>query len=389
MYYITTRLAPQTHQMTLDDLLSFDYNAYGMSGTNTPNTRTDEVEEISDKWKRAANVQGLTNVLRQFNESVDYLRTVDRHSLYKSFSIPKKSGGYRKIDAPEAELKVALSNLKLILETSFKALYHTSAFAYIHDRSTLDCVKRHQRNNSRWFEKDDLSNFFGSTTLEFVMKMLSKIYPFCEVIKDDIGREELEKALELGFLDGVLPQGTPLSPTLTNIIMIPLDFTISKKLRAIENQSFVYTRYADDFFISNRYNFDPAMVRGIIRDTLNEFEAPYVFKEEKSRYGSSSGRNWMLGLMLNKDNNITVGYKNKKYFKAAVQSYAQDKANGKHWNLDDLRTLEGKRSYYTHIEGETIIDIVKKIGAKYNMDIEKSIKEDLAEFTSAEVIYCE
>ena len=71
-------------------------------------------------------------------------------------------------------------------------------------------------------------------------------------MKDEKGKAELTKALELGFLDGGLPQGTPLSPTVTNIMMIPVDFKVARELREHNHQRFVYTRYADDFQISSK-----------------------------------------------------------------------------------------------------------------------------------------
>ena len=96
---------------------------------------------------------------------------------------------------------------------------------------TIDALKRHQRNNSRWFLKLDFSNFFGSTTHEFVLRQLSSIFPYSEIVKSERGREALSKALSLCFLNGVLPQGTPFSPTITNIMMIPIDHAIAKMCR--------------------------------------------------------------------------------------------------------------------------------------------------------------
>ena len=221
---------------------------------------------------------------------------------------------HRRIDAPKEELKGALYQLKAIFEEMFGALYHTSAFAYVKNRSTLDALKRHQANESKWFGKYDLSNFFGSTTVDFIMKMFSMIFPFSEVVKYQSGKAELEKALSLCSLREVLPQGTPISPTITNIMMIPVDHKLSNTLRNFNGQSFVYTRYADDFLISSKYNFKFKDVEQLLVDTLAEFDAPFTIKSEKTRYGSSAGSNWNLGVMLNKDNKITVGYKKKRQF---------------------------------------------------------------------------
>lgn len=284
---------------------------------------------------------------------------------------------HRRIDAPKEELKGALYQLKAIFEEMFGALYHTSAFAYVKNRSTLDALKRHQANESKWFGKYDLSNFFGSTTVDFIMKMFSMIFPFSEVVKYQSGKAELEKALSLCSLREVLPQGTPISPTITNIMMIPVDHKLSNTLRNFNGQSFVYTRYADDFLISSKYNFKFKDVEQLLVDTLAEFDAPFTIKSEKTRYGSSAGSNWNLGVMLNKDNKITVGYKKKRQFQAMLSSYVMDRLHGQRWDKSDIQQMEGFRNYYRMVEGETIDKIIEHIGQKFDVDIVQLIKEDL------------
>lgn len=286
--------------------------------------------------------------------------------------------GFRRIDAPTTNLKTILTNLKDLLEGKCGALYHTSAFAYIKERSTLKAMKRHQKNESKWFLKIDFSNFFGSTTLEFVMNMLSMIFPFCEIVKTDDGRAELEKALELGFLNGVLPQGTPLSPMLTNVMMIPIDYHITKALRNFNNQAYVYTRYSDDSIISSKYDFNPKEVEKLFISILDNFNAPFSINTKKTRYGSSSGSNWNLGTMLNKDNNITVGFRTKRAMKAALHSYALDKINNNEWELSRVQKLAGKLSYYKMVEESTINKMIEHVCKGVKMDIPAMIKIDLS-----------
>lgn len=287
------------------------------------------------------------------------------------------SPAYRKIDAPVDELKNALRNLKTIFEKDFHALYHTSAFAYVKGRSTLDAVKRHQANESRWFAKYDLSNFFGNTQTEFIMKMLAMVFPFSAVMRTKGGARELRKAVELATLNGALPQGTPISPTITNIVMIPVDYKLSNELRDFNKQRFIYTRYADDFTVSSRYDFNFKEIGQLIEDALAEFGAPFKLNHSKTRYGSSAGQNWNLGVMLNKDNQITIGHKKKRQFKAMLASYVMDRRNGNPWDLNEIQVLDGYRNYYRMVEGETIDKIVAHIGEKFNIDIVKAIKDDL------------
>lgn len=377
--YITVKQPPIYHQMTLEEFLFNTETGPAVINENMTNTHTYEVEYVSDRFikKLGIDVQSLIWKLRAFNESTSNLRERPRRELYREFYIPKKSGGLRKIDAPEPALMDALRRLKTIFEVDFKVLYHTSAFAYVKKRSTLDAVKRHQANESKWFAKYDLSNFFGNTTLPYVMHMFSLVFPFSEVIRDERGKKELSKALELAFLDGGLPQGTPISPLITNVMMIPVDHKLANSFRDFNRQRFIYTRYADDFLISSRFDFSFKEVEKHIVEVLKSFEAPFTIKSEKTRYGSSAGSNWNLGVMLNKDNQITVGNKKKRQFQAMLSSFVLDTMNGVPWDKNDVQVMEGYRNYYRMVEGKTIDNIVEHVGQKYKVDIVKMIKSEL------------
>lgn len=378
MVYVTVMQSPRTHQMTLEEFMySVDVSPFIIT-TNETNTRTYEFDQVTNRrLTNIFSIDHLIKVLREFNASTEYLREKNREDLYRTFYIPKKSRGFRRIDAPNEDLMRELRRLKNIMESDFHALYHTSAFAYVRKRCTIDAVRRHQQNESRWFAKFDFSNFFGSTTLRFVMGMLSLVYPFSEVAKRPDGYAELEKAIELAFLDGVLPQGTPLSPLITNVMMIPIDYRLSNAFRDFGGNKMVYTRYADDILVSSRYDFRFMEVQDYINAVLDEFHAPFEIKSEKTRYGSSAGRNFNLGIMLNKDNQMTIGSQKKRQFKCAITAYAKDKTHGIEWPLEDIQRLSGLRNYYRHIEPETIDGIVQFLSEKHGVDVVKAIKNDL------------
>lgn len=379
MVYIVVKQSPMYKQMNIEDLLFGNVCDNLLISKNIGNTKTYCLEELPEKLHRAINKGALINKLKEFNQSVDHLRMVDRAKLYYSFLIPKKTGGTRRIDAPNPELMDALRSLKTLFETSFgaKVLYHTSAFAYIEGRSTIDAVKRHQANESRWYAKFDLSNFFGNTTMEFTMQQLSMIFPFSEIIKIPEGRAELEKALDLAFLNGGLPQGTPISPLITNIIMIPIDFKLKKALRDFDGKYHVYTRYADDFIISSRYDFNFRNVEKLIADTIIDSGAKFRLKPEKTRYGSTAGRNYNLGLMVTSENRITIGNAKKRQIEMLMRNYAIDVKNGNRWDISDVQVFAGQLSYLRMVEPEVFERIVQHINGKFSIDIMSEIKADL------------
>lgn len=377
MVYITVMQPPMYRQMTIEELL-FGMNQPVVINKNVSNTRTQVYDEVPERIQRMCHVNRLVAKLEEFNAATEGIRSEERSKMYHTFYVPKSSGhGYRRIDAPNEALMAALRNLKTIFEDDFHALYHTSAFAYVRHRCTIDSIKRHQANESRWFGKFDLSNFFGNTTMDFVMKQFSMIYPFSEVMKAPQGRSALEKALELAFLNGGLPQGTPISPTITNIMMIPIDFALNKGFREFNGQKFVYTRYADDFLVSSRYDFNVSDVQKFIVDTLTEFGAPFHLNATKTRYGSSSGKNYNLGVVLNKDNQISVGYKKKRQFKAQLSSFVLDTQSGNYWDLESVQVLDGLRNYYRMVEKDVIDGIVASVNEKYSVDIVNMIREQL------------
>ena len=377
MVYITVMQSPIYHQMTLEEFLFQNFQAQTILNTNVSNTRTYAYETVSEHFTSRIDTDALIRKLVRFNDQTEALRAQERSTLYETFHIPKKSGGLRRIDAPKPELMNALRNLKTIFEEDFHALYHTSAFAYVKNRCTVDAVKRHQKNNSKWFGKLDLHDFFGSTTLDYVIKMFSMVFPFSEIVKFPNGEAELRKALDLAFLNGGLPQGTPLSPLITNVMMIPVDYKLANAFRDFDKQRFIYTRYADDFIISSKVDFDVHRVEKLVVDTLHEFGAPFTINESKTRYGSSAGRNWNLGVMLNKDNEITVGHKKKRQFQSMLYNYITDIRKGISWPREDIQTMQGLHSYYRMVEPETIDAIVKHTNEKMETDVLRLIKDDL------------
>jgi hypothetical protein len=377
MVYVTVPQSPHYHQITLEELLFGDV-AQPVVRRNAAGTKTYRYDDrAGEKFASRIDPAKLIQVLQKFNASTEDLRRKDRRSLYHSFPIPKRSGGVRQIDAPKDELKASQYVLKAILEEHFHALYHTAAFAYVRGRCTVDAVKRHQANESKWFGKYDLHNFFGSTTKEFMMAQLSMVFPFSEIVIYPAGKEALSDAIDLAFLDGVLPQGTPLSPILTNLMMIPVDYELSRRLHAEKRNEFIYTRYADDFIISSRKDFDPRAVEKIIVDTLAGFSAPFTINSKKTRYGSSAGSNWNLGVMLNKDNQITIGFKRKRQFSAMLHSYATDRLNGIKWPVEQIQSMYGHFSYYRMVEREAMDNMVRQLNEKLNTDVIALIKSDI------------
>lgn len=375
MPFFTIRQVQRHHQITLDEIIAGEIKPSNIVGGDPTGTVTRFSEKVPESINSKVDIDSIISALETFMRQNQGLYGVqDKRTLYSSFSIPKKSGGRRHIDAPCDALKEALRELKYLLEDKCGALYHTSAFAYVSGRSTVDAIKKHQSNGSRWFLKTDFSNFFGNTTPEFTMKMLSRVYPFSEIVAREDGKQALTQVLDLCFLDGGLPQGTPISPMLTNLVMIPIDYAFAKELWS---KGYAYTRYADDILISHKQGFMVKDVLAYMRQVLDAYQAPFTIKPEKTRYGSSAGSNWNLGVMLNKDNNITIGHQRKRELKAMSHNFIEDFRRGVLWDAHDAQVLAGLLSYYKMVEPAYMTGLIRHINRKHHCNLPLMINQAL------------
>lgn len=401
--YVTYWNPPKMRQITFEEILMgvSNLNQMKLSGDET-STRTICVKDVPRRLLNLTDVPAMIQQLKEFNMKwTELINEQDLGVHYRHFSIPKRDGGWRPIDAPDTTLSDALIELRDLLKSFMIADYHTAAHAYIQNRSIITAVKAHVAGHPRtvvnqetgevevkafpnnWKVSLDFHGFFPSTTPDFVFGMLSTIYPFNLIMRYLEGGEQLRMALRLAFLRGGLPQGTPMSPWLTNVMMIPFDHLMSRKLSKLKmadgvTRQFTYTRYADDLHISCYLSFDPMEIQEIVIQALKFFNAPFCLNESKTRYGNrSSSENWMLGLMWNQNNEITVGWRNMKTFKAMVTNYIGAKKDGKDWDLEEVQHFNGLISYYKMVNRNATMDVIKKYNAKFHVNVEAMIHDDL------------
>jgi hypothetical protein len=284
----------------------------------------------------------------------------DMSTYYTEFKIPKASGGFRTIHSPNDAVHLYTRDVVYFFRDVLKVLEHNNAFAYVRGRGTKDALVRHRNTNARWFLKLDLKNFFPNSTKEFIMSRLRQIYPI-----NLLDMEALGVVIEACMLNGGLPQGAPSSPYLSNIIMIPTDYELNKTLYQFNKSMYTVTRYADDILISSPYSFK-------YTDILTEVErilsvTPYQLNKEKTRYSSSAGRNWNLGLMYTEQGNITTGHVRKKRVKNGLYYFFRDNSNTVTWSLTDAQSLIGDVAYVLQIEPNSLDHHLTKLTHEYGI----------------------
>lgn len=153
---------------------------------------------------------------------------------YRSFSFPKRRGGFRTISSPNPSLKAAQD---WILEEILCAVpVHERAFGFVKGRSVVDNARAHL--GSRVVLRIDLQDFFGSIKFKRILSFFSDLgYP--PNVSYNLSR--------ICTLNDKLPQGGSTSPALSNIVCRRFDEQISEY--AVK-EGLIYTRYADDISIS-------------------------------------------------------------------------------------------------------------------------------------------
>lgn len=300
----------------------------------------------------------------------------DQEAWYRTFHIPKHSGGFRRIDAPIDALK-ELQRMVLYTLTTDPAKHntpfvhsHNAAHAYIEQRSTVTAMQLHQDNHSWWFLKLDLKDFFPSITLDNLVRVLRQIYPLCY-----IPEPALRTILQLCTWHGVLPQGAVTSPTLSNLFMVPFDKALSDHFHNLDRRLHIYTRYADDLLISCREQFDWQKAQAFVQSVTQTYGLRVNI--EKTRYGSRAGRNWNLGLMLNKDNQLTLGYERKQKYRAMIWNFLMDCKNQVDWTLEDVQILQGRINYLRQIEPNYVQTVVERYNRKTGQDFWRLLHDKL------------
>lgn len=85
-----------------------------------------------------------------------------------------------------------------------------------------------------------------------------------------------------------------------------------------------------------------------------------------------------MGVKLNKDNNISIGYERKKAFRSWLNNYLSDRKESIPTPAEELYKLGGYISYYHSIEPKWVDAILDSYGKRFGVDVNACIKEDLA-----------
>ena len=162
----------------------------------------------------------------------------------RAVEIPKPQGGTRQLGIPTVVDRLIQQALQQQLTPIFDPLFSDYSYGFRPGRSThqaIEMARAHVTAGHRWCVELDLEKFFDRVNHDILMACIERR------IKDKCVLRLIRRYLEAGIMSGGVvsprqegtPQGGPLSPLLSNILLDELD-------RELERRGHRFVRYADD-----------------------------------------------------------------------------------------------------------------------------------------------
>ena len=275
----------------------------------------------------------LTNIL--------YAKKIE--NLYVSFDIPKKNGEVRHINAPTASLKFIQRKLADRLYDAQERYYTKGkrqgvAQGFIKKRSIITNAENHR--HKKIILNVDLQDFFDSFHFGRVKGYFEKNINF------RLPPEVSLCVAQLACYQGKLPQGSPCSPVIANLICSIMDNRI---LGLTKQYKLVYTRYADDLTFSTNDPHFPELKDQFLQElALIVNKSGFCINESKTRFSFYTARQEVTGLVVN--NRISI---KREYYKS-TRSMVDHIYRGLGAEIDgeplSINAVEGRLAYINQVD---------------------------------------
>lgn len=266
-----------------------------------------------EQLKSAKDLSDLAKLLGFTPKGLSYvLYKLDPSVKYRSFDIPKKKGGIRTIHAPEKRLSLLQRRLGEMLYQCVAEIQHNhpkywhASHGFQKKKTIVSNSKNHCRR--RYVFNVDLEDFFGTINFGrvrgfFINDNSFKLVPSIATL-----------IAQIACHNNALPQGSPCSPVIANLVGNILD---ARLLALARDSRCTYTRYADDLTFSTNTAQFPNEIAVNTHDgewkvgdkLLAEIERTgFKLNSVKTRMSYRRSRQTVTGLVVNTKPNISQDY---------------------------------------------------------------------------------
>ena len=275
-----------------------------------------------ERLKKAETLSDLASLLGYEPKKLAYIvYKIPENEKYTEFTIPKRSGGERRIKAPVGQLKILQRKLADLLTRCLDDINQINgnkkplSHGFRSGCSIITNARNHQ--NKRHVLNIDIKDFFPSFNFGRVRGFFIKNNNF------SLNEKVATIIAQVAIHQNELPQGSPCSPIISNLVGHILDIrlvNLAKKYKC------TYSRYADDItFSTNKSRFPkelavPAKALSFItKKDINLWKAGSALTHEIERTGFSinskktslqhrTNRQVATGLVVNEKINIKREY---------------------------------------------------------------------------------
>jgi RNA-directed DNA polymerase len=274
---------------------------------------TDDVSSI-EKLRAAATLDDLAQILGYAPSMLAFvLYKVPVEQRYTAFEIPKRDGTARQIMAPEPKRRLLQKRLADLLYDCIddikKETPHRRSLAHGFERgrSIVSNATLHKRR--RFVLNLDLADFFPTINFGRVRGFFLKDRHF------SLQEKVATIVAQIACHDNQLPQGSPCSPVISNLIGHLLDSRLARLAKVLKC---TYSRYVDDLTFSTSKRDFPAELAFPVAGS-NQWElgadlrdkieySGFRINDTKTRMQIRGSRQITTGLTVNDKVNIRAEY---------------------------------------------------------------------------------
>ena len=328
---------------------------------------------VIDHIKTRKELANILNISEKKLTYILYVKKID--NMYRTFSIPKKNGETREINAPEKMLNFVQKNLAKFLLNYRNGIYKKEninnkvSHGFEKEKSFITNAELHK--NKRYVLNFDLKDFFDCFHFGRVKGYFEKNRYF------KLSKDIATILAQLTCYKKCLPQGAPTSPIIVNLIFNMVDIQIIKLAKTYKLN---YTRYADDITFSTNDKF--------FLEKYSEFENKFLYiiekygfviNKNKTRLQCKDYRQKVTGLVVNKKINVAREYY-KETRAMAHQLYKTGSFFIEENKSGTINQLEGRFSFINQIEKYNNIIDIKKGGKKHRIATFSNKEKEYSKF---------